>query len=112
MATALSLDSIREAADKKYAGLEVDLGDGDIVVLKNPLRVSKEAREKLEGLSAAEGEDSDPLEYFGEIYEALAGKEGAEKLLKALGDDIPLHMTLVSNLNTGTELGEASPSQD
>src|SRR5699024_12561223 len=83
MATTLSLDSSREAADKKYAGLEVDLGDGDIVVLKNPLRVSKEARERLEGLSAAEGEDSDPLEYFGEIYEALAGKEGAEKLLKA-----------------------------
>lgn len=109
MAT-LSLDSIRDAADKKYGGLVVDLGD-ETVELKNPLRLSKENRERLSGLEKTD-DDADPLDYFAELYEVLAGKEGAKKLLKALGDDIPLHMTLVGNLTEGTELGEASPSQD
>lgn len=109
MAT-LSLDSIREAADKKYGSLVVDLGD-ETVELKNPLRLSKEARTRLSNLEQAD-EDADPMDYFGELYEVLAGKEGAKKLLKALGDDVPLHMTLVQSLTQETDLGEASPSQD
>lgn len=110
MAT-LSLDSIREAADKKYGSTIVDLGS-ETVELKNPLRLSKEQRERLSGLEKASDGDSDPLEYFAELYEVLAGKAGAEALLKALGDDIPLHMTLLSSVTEETELGEASPSQD
>lgn len=109
MAT-LSLDNIREAADKKYGSLNVDLGD-EVVELKNPLRLPKEARDKLSKLDKAD-EDSDPLAYFAELYELLAGKAGARALLKALGEDIPLHMELISNLTSETELGEASPSQD
>lgn len=109
MAT-LTLDSIRDAADKKYGSTVVDLGD-DTVELKNPLRLPKDLRERLTNLEKAD-EDGDPLDYFGELYEVLAGKEGAEKLLKALGDDIPLHMTLLSSMTEETELGEASPSQD
>ncbi len=107
----LTLDSIRDAADKKYGSLEVDLGD-KVVELKNPLRLSKEDRARLSDLKQPEDDNADPLDYFRDLYEILAGKAGAEALLKALGEDIPLHMEVVSNLNSETELGEASPSQD
>lgn len=107
----LTLDSIRDAADKKYGSLEVDLGD-KVVELKNPLRLSKEDRARLSDLKQPEDDDADPLDYFGALYEILAGKAGAKALLEALGEDIPLHMEVVSNLNSETELGEASPSQD
>lgn len=109
--TTLTLDSIREAADRKYGGITIDLGD-EKVELRNPLRLSKGDRERLSKLEKSADEDADPLDYFREMYEVLAGKEGAKTLLKALGEDITLHMEVLSNLNTGVEAGEASPSQD
>lgn len=113
MATSLSLDSIREAADKEYGGLTVELGDGKTVELKNPLRLTKDERKQFENLTSSENsKDLSTDEVFEGIWSILAGKAGAKALNDALGDDAALHATLLKQVTSGVELGEASPSQD
>lgn len=110
MASTMTLDQIRDAADKKYGATVVDLGDGETVELRNPLRLSKEARDKI--TSIKEDEYDDVLDYFREVFEAVAGKVSTRKLVKALDGDVALYVTLFENYMSGVELGEASPSQD
>lgn len=110
MTSAIDLDFIRDAADKKYAAFEVDLGKGDSISLTNPLRMSKEQREKLADLDAKEFDDI--IDYFMAAWELASSAEGAARLREALGDEPALHATLFELYTKGVELGEASPSQD
>lgn len=113
MATTFSLDSLREAADKEYAGLTLELGADKTVELKNPLRLTKEERKQFENLTdSKKSKDLTAEQVFEGIWEVLAGKAGSKDLIEALGDDTALHATLLKQVTNGVELGEASPSQD
>lgn len=110
MASELTLDSIRAAAEKKYGSRVLDLGDGKSITLKNPLKLSKENREALGKLELdSEGE---PLDYFIEAFTLVASAEETKDLREVLGDDVTLYMTLFEEYMGSVELGEASPSQD
>lgn len=109
MTSALTLDAIRDAADKKYAAFEVDLGTGNPVALTNPLRMSKEKRDALSELEAKDYEDI--VDYFEAAYAIASNEAEAARLRKALGEEPAVHATLFEMYSKGVELGEASPSQ-
>lgn len=111
MTSAIDLDFIREAADKKYGAFEVNVGDGTPVVLTNPLRLSKPKREALSELKMEDYEDA--VDYFEAAFVIASSKADAKRLREALGeDDITLYATVFELYTKGVELGEASPSQD
>lgn len=110
MTSAIDLDFIRDAADKKYAAFEVDLGEEGSVSLTNPLRMTKEQRDKLTELEAKEFDDV--VDYFTAAWELASSKAEAARLRKALGEEPAIHATLFELYTKGVELGEASPSQD
>lgn len=47
MSNTITLDSIREDINEKYAHTEVELGAGKVVRLTNPIRLSKAQREEF-----------------------------------------------------------------
>lgn len=110
MTSEITLDFIRDAAEKKYGSRVVPLGDGKTVTLRNPLRLSSEEREQLGKLEMNDG--ADPLAYFKEAFTLVSSKKEAEELAKVLGDDAALYMVLFEEYMGSVELGEASPSQD
>lgn len=110
MTSAITLDFIRDAAERKYGARAVELGDGKTISLINPLRLPKEKREALSDLDFSDSEE--PVEYFREAFTLVSSKAEADRICKALGDDPALYMALFEEYMNGTELGEASPSQD
>ena len=111
MTSAITLDFIREAADKEYGNFSVSVDDGAEISLANPLRMSKERRAELSALNADEFED--PIDYFEAAFAVASTKAEAKRIRKALGDeDAALYATLFKLYTKGVELGEASPSQD
>ena len=117
MATVVSLDSIRAAAEKQYGSFDIDLGNGEVARLLNPLRLPKEVRAKLTSLEAAAeaaGDDADHTEeQIEETLRLLAQTpEQAEALFAALGGDLALMATIMEQYSDNTQAGEASPSQD
>lgn len=111
MTSAITLDFIREAADKEYGGFPVNVDDGPEISLTNPLRMPKEKRAELTSLDAEAFED--PIDYFEAAFAVASSKAEAKRIRKALGDDdATLYATLFKLYTKGVELGEASPSQD
>lgn len=111
MTSAITLDFIREAADKEYGSFSVNVDDGAEISLTNPLRMSKERRTKLSGLDADDFED--PIDYFEAAFAIASTEAEAKRIRKALGnEDAALYATLFKLYTKGVELGEASPSQD
>lgn len=111
MTSAITLDMIRDAAEKKYGATEVDLGDGKVVHLINPLRISKEKRDEISGLNFEDFDD--PIDYFEKAFAAASTSADAKAIRKALGeDDVTLYVSLFEAYSQGIDLGEASPSQD
>lgn len=111
MATQFTLDDVRAAAERSYGTKNIELGDGVEVALTNPLRLSKTNRDKLAHLQDGVDADADPLDFFVSAFEIVAGKAGASKIKKALGDDVALYMALFELYSKESEVGEASPSQ-
>ncbi|GAA0967400.1 phage tail assembly protein [Actinocorallia libanotica] len=104
-----TLDAFREAADAKYGATEIELSDGTIVRLLNPLRLDKETRasltDKLGGLNA---EDADQEEELANIIRLVAEyKPSAEKLLEEVGGDLAVLVSVIEAYNKGAQVGEA-----
>lgn len=117
----ITLDSIRESLDNKYGAVEVDLGTSS-VQLRNALRLSKEERKALmhvfDDVKSSDDEDSEfdedvTLESMREMIRLVSDtKEGAEKLITALGDDLAMFVEVMNEYTKDQKLGEASASEN
>jgi len=110
MTSALTLDDIKAAADKKYAAYPLDIDEQGTIELTNPLRMTKELREELSELKADDYEDV--IDYFEDTFALASSKDEAARIRKALGEEAALYAILFESYSNGVELGEASPSQD
>lgn len=112
MANAITLDDIRAAAEARYGSTDIDLGDGTVVKLLNPLRLPKEKRAKLTGLQDRLGVDgADQEALLAEALSTVAESPiKAAKLLKAVGGDLAVLASIFEAYSRGTQVGEASPS--
>jgi len=105
----ITLQHIRDAADKKFGPLVIkDIPGGDVILL-NPARLSKEKRTELK--SAVETEDIDEQERLEQIVRATAkSADHAKRLLKEFKDDLGSLAIILESYNQGSQMGEASPS--
>ena len=97
MAT-FTLDDIRAAAEAKYGSTDIDLGDGQILVMVNPLRLPKHKREALQAVqNSAEDEGRDQGDVMREAIRIVAERpEMAERFIGLAGDDLGLLATVFS----------------
>lgn len=111
--SSLSLDTIREAAERKYGHLEVQVGEKTVRLL-NPLRLSKERRARLAQLQGVDltAEDADQVTALQDLIRTVAETPaGAKVLLGAIGDDLAVLAELVAEYGRVTRPGEASDSR-
>lgn len=111
-----SLEQLKADVDKSYAGLDLEIGEDDVITLANLLRLPKEARTKVAELldqinEAVEANDLNSLEEHSlKVLELAAGKRGKD-LLAVIGTDTALAMDLLSKWTESTQVGEADSSQ-
>jgi len=112
MAT-VTLDEIRAAAEEKYGSFDIPLSDGTVVVLLNPLRLSKDVRKGLETFQdRMKAEGADQVALLKETLLSLAkDKRAGQKLLREIGDDLPVLIETFSRYAEATKVGEASASR-
>jgi len=110
----MSLDAIRQAADAKYGSFDIDLPDGTVSKLLNPLRLSEAARTELMNVQSELSSDDasvSQVEVFERAITIVCATEGqAERLLSFVGGDLALLAEIFSNYGNGTQVGEASAS--
>jgi len=113
MAT-FSLDDIRAAADAKYGSLDIPFGDDQTCRLLNPLRMPKADRDALIAKQEELGDEKADQEALLAECIMLIGehKPTTEALLKTINGDLAVLMTIFEAYNEGSQVGEASPSQD
>ena len=114
MATKVTLDSIREAAERKYGSYDIDLGEVTVKLL-NPLRLSETKRGQLQALEVEEAEEneSDIHERLAETVRIVAADSThAQALLDAVDGDLALLATIIEEYGDVVQVGEASPSQN
>lgn len=109
-----TLDDIREAAEKKYGSFDIELPDGETVSLLNPMRMDKAKRKELGALqerlnALSESEESvDEESVVEEMLTLVAASPAqAKRLLKALGDDMAMKITVFNQYGESTQAGEA-----
>src|SRR5699024_8235 len=111
-----SLEQLKADVDKSYAGLDLEIGEDDVITLANLLRLPKEARTKVAELldqinEAVEANDLNSLEEHSlKVLELAAGKRGKD-LLAVIGTGTALAMDLLSKWTESTQVGEADSSQ-
>jgi hypothetical protein len=112
MAT-FTLDHFRAAAEAKYGSTDIDLGNGEILSLVNPLRLPKEKRETLSNIQErANEEGADQGDVMREAIRIVASDaEKAERFLAIVGDDLAMLATVFTTYTEGAQVGEASASQ-
>ena len=117
--SAVTLDSIRQAADAKYGSYDIDLGDGQTTRLLNPLRMSEAQRAELKRIQrdlsdSAEDdapEDVSQVDLFEQAITAVAETKGqAERLLNLVNRDLALLAEIFEAYGENTQAGEASAS--
>lgn len=112
----VTLDSIRQAADAKYGSYDIDLGEGTILRLLNPLRLSEEKRAELKAVQklltdSTEDEDADQVDLFQQAIVVVADSaDKAGRLFEAIGRDLALYAEIFAGYGEGTQVGEASAS--
>lgn len=112
----ITLDSIRAAAARKYASTDIELGDGRVAVLHNPLRLGKAARKQLAQVSAdmkaavERDEDEAPV-LENALRIAGKGSPEVEELIELIGGDLGILIATFEQYGSETELGEASASE-
>lgn len=113
----ITLDSIRAAADAKYGSFDIELTDGSVTKLLNPLRLHEDARAELKvvsGLLANSTEDTesvDQVDLFQRAIRCVAETPAqAEALLTAVGRDLAILAEIFAGYGEGTQAGEASAS--
>lgn len=112
MAT-ISLEEIQSDAQERYGDLVIDTGD-DALVLRNALRLSKEARAELFSLFDKRDENEDAAaedieDVFDDVLRLVASKAHAAKLLKY---DAPTKAVIFERYTQATQAGEASSSEN
>lgn len=114
MSTPVTLDSIRAAAEAKYASFDIAYAEGKVARLQNAVRLSKEVRDKLAGFGAAMNEEgADQEAILADVLSDLCGGgKTAKEFLAALGGDLGVLMEVFSAYSKATQVGEASASQD
>ncbi|MEU4155695.1 phage tail assembly protein [Actinoplanes sp. NPDC026670] len=112
MATNITLDDIRAAAEAKYGSTDIAISEDVTVRLLNPLRLPKAKRDALGALQGKLGEDdADQEALLSEAILVVAESEAkGKKLLSALGGDLALLAQVFETYSDGTQVGEASPS--
>ncbi len=110
-----TLDDIRTAAEAKYGSTDIEVSEGRVCRLLNPLKLSKETRTKLGDLQkeldreAEEGEEQpDQEDILRDCIRLVAENETlANELLDALGDDLTMLATIFETYGKATQVGEA-----
>jgi len=118
MANMVTLDSIRAAAERKYGTYNIEVEEGVVAKLRNPLRLSKDERKQLKALQdrindePAEGEErEDQEDLLAEAIRLVAEHvPTANKLLRQVGDDLAVLAEIFEGYSAGAEVGEASAS--
>lgn len=110
MAT-VTLDSIRDAAERKYGHTDIEVPGFGTARLVNAMQLSKEKRKAL-GEASDEKEDAthetDELAAFHRVIRIVARSEHeADALINAIGDNLAVMAQVFETYNKGTELGEA-----
>lgn len=110
----ITLDSIREAVEAKYASYDVEYAEGKVVRLLNAIRIDKDKRDKLLDLQRALKEDgADQAALLADCLRAVAdNKARADELIKAVNGDLAILMELFSEYSKATQVGEASASHE
>lgn len=118
MSFEVTLDDIKAAAEKKYGNLIVPLDESTKVVLRNPLRLSKDERAAIEVLQKQMNEEDeskrvDQEDGLAEMLLLVAdNRYTARRLLDSFEGDLTQLVALFQMYQDRTQLGEASPSQD
>lgn len=107
------LEDIRAAAEKRFGSLNIELGDGSIVTLRNVLSLGKAQRDRVQALQETDAETLDAqISSIRETIKVVASSEaGAQKLLDMIGDDNRVLVQVMTAYQEQTQVGEASPSQ-
>jgi len=118
MANTVTLDSIRAAVEAKYGSYDIEITEGDVCKLRNPLRLDKDERNQLRELQErintepGEGEEAPDQETL--LQEAIVlvaeHKPTAKKLIRAIGDDLAVLVQIFEGYSEGAQVGEASAS--
>lgn len=112
----ITLDQIRESAERKYGDFVVELGDGVEVRLRSALRLGKAERDSLNVLrkqhaALTENDDvtiDDSLDLLCQQICLLAvDKAAAESMLALIGDDPAVLLSVIEAYAEASELGEA-----
>ena len=117
-----TLDDIRSAAEAKYGATVIEnVGpDNRDVRLLNPLRLSKERRTELMSLQSKLDVDPKNGEEAVDQEEILSGAirlvaesdDQADALLSEINGDLAVLAQVFETYGNGTQLGEASASDD
>lgn len=122
MTNVVTLDSLREAVQRKYAPVAVQLSDGTEVVLRGILRLTKDERDKVtDSFGLVEALDDDQtfedlseadrkelVDSVSEVLLLLAESRGS-RLVSELGGDLPMLMQVLEAWVEASQPGEAAP---
>lgn len=115
MTNAYTLDSLKAELEKRYAPVEIQVGNTK-VTLRNLLRLDKEKRtEVMAAIEKSNAADSSTAEGFDAMLDNLisvlrAVADKPDVLEKGIGSDLGLAMYLVELWTGATQPGEVSNS--
>lgn len=110
----MKFTDLAKAADKKYAPLELDLPDESKVVMRLPLRLSREERKSIsKAFDLKDEEEKDMLDIYSEVFRiVIEDEKSADKLLDLLGEDLALYQELFAEFAERMQPGEAGSSKN
>lgn len=110
----MKFNDLAKAADKKYAPLELDLPDESKVVLRLPLRLSREERKAItRAFDVKDEEEKDMLDIYTDVFRiVIEEKEAADKLLDLMGEDLAMYQELFAEFAERMQPGEAGSSKN
>ena len=110
----MKFNDLAKAADKKDAPLELDLPDETKVVLRLPLRLSREERKAItRAFDVKDEEEKDMLDIYTDVFRiVIEEKEAADKLLDLMGEDLAMYQELFAEFAERMQPGEAGSSKN
>jgi hypothetical protein len=124
MSNLFSLDDLRDALDKEFAPLQLEL-DGETLTLRNLMRIPGNNRDEvlaaLDVIQENKGEDGEDEDQSAEDVKAMAtavevvlrnvtGDGKGEKLVRTVNGDLLLGMKILELWTEATQPGEAENS--
>jgi hypothetical protein len=108
MSNVFNLDDIRAAADKKFASVDIQVGDTKVRLI-NALQLPEAKRDALlAAQKRASEEGASQVEVLKDCIRIVADTEGgAEALLEQVGDNLAVLVEIFATYNKDTEAGEA-----